>query len=164
MTKLDFKVRKLLGDIVVGMFASLRVSTVRGLEFTINSTSVITDLRNWSFKDKLWVRRSPSNMFLASDLTLPNTTHMWCCWWITLPVNPICSIFLEELLDFIVTHFLESLLQFILCFPKICSIDWPDGSNSTSFCHEPSKCEHERIKVQSICKFHIYDTTSKRCK
>ena len=53
MTKLDFKVRKLLGDIVVGMFASLRVSTVRGLEFTINSTSVIKDLRNWSFKDKL---------------------------------------------------------------------------------------------------------------
>ena len=40
MTLLDFKGRRLLGDIGVGLFASLRVSTVRGLEFTINSASV----------------------------------------------------------------------------------------------------------------------------
>ena len=33
---------------------------------------------------------------------------------------------------------------------KICSIVWPDGSNSTSSCHEPCKCEDRRI-VTSIC-------------
>ena len=53
MTTLDFKVRRLLGAICIGLFASLRVSTVRGLEFTINSTSVIKVLRDSSFKDKL---------------------------------------------------------------------------------------------------------------
>ena len=35
------------------------------------------------------------------------------------PVNPICAVFLQEVLDFIVTHFLESLLQFISCSHKI---------------------------------------------
>ena len=53
MTALDFKVRRLLGDIGVGLFASLRVSTVGGLEFTINSTSVIKVLEDLPFKDKL---------------------------------------------------------------------------------------------------------------
>ena len=38
---LDLKKRRLLGHIGVGLLASFRVSTVRGLEFTINSTSVI---------------------------------------------------------------------------------------------------------------------------
>ena len=66
MFTLDFKVRRLLGDIGVGLFASFRVSTVRGLEFTINSTSVIKVLRDSSFNDKLWVLKGPSNsMFLA---------------------------------------------------------------------------------------------------
>ena len=41
MTKLDFKVRRLLGVIGVRLFLSFRVSTGRGLECTINSTSVI---------------------------------------------------------------------------------------------------------------------------
>ena len=49
----------------VGLFASLRVSTVRGLEFTINSTLVIKVLRDSLFKDKPWVCGSPWNMFLA---------------------------------------------------------------------------------------------------
>ena len=40
ITTPDFKVRRLLGDIGVGLFASRRVSTVRGLEFKINSTPV----------------------------------------------------------------------------------------------------------------------------
>ena len=31
------------------------------------------------------------------------------------PVNPICPVFLQEVLDFIVIHFLEYLLQFIPC-------------------------------------------------
>ena len=53
MTTLDFKVRRLLGDIGVRLFASFRVSAVRGLEFIINSTSVIKVLRGSSFKDKL---------------------------------------------------------------------------------------------------------------
>ena len=44
---------RLLGYIGVGLFASLRVSTVRGLEFTINSTLVIKVLRDLSFKDEL---------------------------------------------------------------------------------------------------------------
>ena len=64
MTTLDFKVRRLLGDIVVGLLVSLRVSTVRDFEFTINSTSIIKVLRDSPFKDKLWVGRSSSNMFL----------------------------------------------------------------------------------------------------
>ena len=34
-------------------------------EFTVNSTSVIKVLRDSLSKDKLWVRRSPSDMFLA---------------------------------------------------------------------------------------------------
>ena len=49
----DFKVGRLLGDIGVGMVASLRVSTVRGLEFTVNSNSVIKVLRDSLFKEKL---------------------------------------------------------------------------------------------------------------
>ena len=53
MTTLDFKVRRLLVDIVVGMLVSLRVSTVRDFEFTVNSTSIIKVLRDSSFKDKL---------------------------------------------------------------------------------------------------------------
>ena len=53
MTISDFKARRLLGDIGVGLLASLRVSTVRGLEFTINSTSIIKALIESSFKDKL---------------------------------------------------------------------------------------------------------------
>ena len=128
--------RRLLGYIGVGLFASLRVSTVRGLEFTINSTLVIKVLRDLSFKDELWVCRSH-----CLDMMLPNTTHMWFCWWIMVPVNLICSIFLrQQVLDFIMIHFFESLLQFIPCSHKICTIVWPDGSNSTSSCHEPSKC------------------------
>ena len=53
MTTLHFKVRRLLGDIVVGLLVSLRVSTVRDFEFTINSTSIIKVLRDSPFKDKL---------------------------------------------------------------------------------------------------------------
>ena len=53
MTTLDFKVRRLLGDIGAGLFVSLRVSIARGLELTINSTSVIKVLRDSPFKDKL---------------------------------------------------------------------------------------------------------------
>ena len=53
MTIFDFKVRRLPGNIGVELFVSLRVSTVTGLEFTINSTSVIKVLRDLSFKDKL---------------------------------------------------------------------------------------------------------------
>ena len=53
MTTLDFKVRRLLGGIGVGLFALLTVSTVRSLEFTINSTSVIKVLRDSLFKDRL---------------------------------------------------------------------------------------------------------------
>ena len=53
MTTLDFKVRRFLGDVGVELFLSLRVSTARGLEFTIDSTSVIKVLRDWPFKDKL---------------------------------------------------------------------------------------------------------------
>ena len=53
MNTLDFKVRRLLGDIGIGLFASFRVSTVRGLEFTINSTSVLKVPSDSSFKDKI---------------------------------------------------------------------------------------------------------------
>ena len=53
MTILDFKVRRFLGDVGVELFLSLRVSTTSGLEFTIDSTSVIKVLRDWPFKDKL---------------------------------------------------------------------------------------------------------------
>ena len=34
----------------------------------------------------------------CSDLTLPNATRTWYCWWIMVPVNPICSEFLQEVL------------------------------------------------------------------
>ena len=51
MTIFDYKVRRLLGDIGVELFASLRVSTVRGFELTVNSTLVIMVLRESSFKD-----------------------------------------------------------------------------------------------------------------
>ena len=53
MTIFNFKLRRLLGDIAVGLFASLTVSTVRSLEFTINSISIIKVLRDLSFKNKL---------------------------------------------------------------------------------------------------------------
>ena len=50
---LDFYVRRFLGDIGVGLFASFRVSIVRGLEFTNNSALVIKVVRDLPFKDKL---------------------------------------------------------------------------------------------------------------
>ena len=50
MTTLDLKTRRLLGDMDLGLFASLRISAVRGLEFTINSTLVIRVLRDLLFK------------------------------------------------------------------------------------------------------------------
>ena len=50
LTTLDFKTRRLLGDIDLGLFASLRISAVKGLEFTINSTLVIKVLRDLLFK------------------------------------------------------------------------------------------------------------------
>ena len=62
MTTLDFNGRRLLGDIES---TSFRVPTVGGLEFTTNSTSFIKVLINSSFKEKLRVRRSRSNMFLV---------------------------------------------------------------------------------------------------
>ena len=137
MTMLDFYVRRFLGDIGVGLFASFRVSIVRGLEFTNNSALVIKVVRDLPFKDKLWVCKSQSNMFLA--------VRIWCS-----QMPPICdtagglwcrSVQSALFSDFILIHFLESLLQLISCPRKICSIAWPNGSNSTSSCHEPSKCE-----------------------
>ena len=65
MITVDSKVRRLIGNIVAGLFVSLRISTIRSLEFTINSISVTKVLIDSLFKDKLYVRRSPSNMFVA---------------------------------------------------------------------------------------------------
>lgn len=65
MITVDPKVRRLIGNIVAELFVSLRISTIRSLEFTINSISVTKVLIDSLFKDKLYVRRSPSNMFVA---------------------------------------------------------------------------------------------------
>ena len=51
MTKFVFIVRRLLGDSGISLFVTLIVSTVSGLEFMIDLTSVINVTRDSSFNE-----------------------------------------------------------------------------------------------------------------
>ena len=77
-TTFHFMVRIFTGDKGCRLAGSLRTSTIRGLEFKMCSTSVITVNKDSSS------RHSPC-------VFLPNSTHMTCQRRVLMPSNPVTS-------------------------------------------------------------------------
>ena len=95
------------------------VSTVRDLRFNIASVSASSILSDSSFNDLPCVFKRQQNIPYWPYLSLPNSSHVTGCWWVSTASDVICINNLERVLNFLMIHLFKGICKFFLCSNKI---------------------------------------------
>ena len=135
-TTFDFMVRIFMGD----KGCRLVGSWVRGLEFKMPSTSVITVNKDLSFRHSPCIFESYPRIALAERICRSQTPPIWLAkgrFLCHLIHSPPCSS--RKKLNFPVIHLHIGFIQFLFSTNEITSIVWVDWSDISSLCNQPWK-------------------------